>query len=111
MPHLSIDELDVVRTLSITIASAILCTSLVTREPAHSTVRVHCNEVHGTVESTWKLGHVHIEREFLIQHAKHLVLALALEKVDTRANILAVVIISDKLESQGIAACGNAISG
>ena len=58
---LSIDELDVMRTLSVTVSSSVLRTSLVARVLGKTTVLVHLNEVQSTVQTAGKLRDINVE--------------------------------------------------
>jgi hypothetical protein len=53
--NLSVDELDVLRTLSITVSGTILGTGLVARVLGHSSIGIHLSEVQSTVQSARKV--------------------------------------------------------
>ena len=108
MPHLSIDELDIMRTLGVAVTSTILSTSLVAGEFGHAAIRVHLDKVDGTVEATGELGHVNVERELLVLQLEELVSAVVLEEVDTRADV-GVRARGDELEREGAATCGDTV--
>ncbi len=103
--YLAVDELDVVRALGVAIASPVLGTSLVRREPAGATVLVHLDEVERTVETAGEARHVDVEGELLVLQVECLVGAVILgEEVDTRTNVRRVRALGHELETEGIAA-------
>ena len=87
--HGSVNELDVLRALRVTVTSSVLGTSLVPREARHTTIGVHLREVERAVETAGKLGHVDREGELLVLEVERLVLGVGrVHEVDTRANVL-----------------------
>ena len=99
------------RALSIAVTSSVLGTSLVGRVFRHTTISVHLNEVHSTVQTTGQLGHVNVEGELLVEKVEHLVPLVGVHEVDTRANVLAVRVAGDELQSESIAAGGDTVGG
>ena len=85
--HSSVNELDVLGALRVTVASSILGTSLVRREARHTTVGVHLREVDGTVETTGEVRHVDIEGELHVLHVERRVLRVAVHQVDARPDV------------------------
>ncbi len=76
------------RTLRVTVPSAVARTSLVCRELGLSAVLVHGDEVDSAVQPTRKLGDVNVECEFLVEEAEHLVIVLVLHEVHTGTDVL-----------------------
>lgn len=58
------------------------------------------------VETAWKLRHVDIKCELLVIQVEHLVRALGLHQVDTRANVSRVWAVGHELECEGAAGGG-----
>ena len=69
----SVDELEVTRTLRITISSPILRTSLIIRKLRHPAIRIHLRKVYRTIKSTRQLRNIHIKRKLHIQRVEHLI--------------------------------------
>lgn len=105
MTYLAVDELDVTRALRIAVTSTVLGTGLVAGELGHSTIRVHLTEVQSTVETAGELGHVNVESELLVQELEHVVLGLAVQEVDTRADVGA----RHELKSERVAGGGDTV--
>ena len=103
--RLSVDELDVVRTLRVAVTGTVLGTSFVVGELGHTTILVHLDEVDGTVQATTEVGHVNVETELLILQLEELVSAVVLEEVDTRADVAA----SDELEGKSVTGRGDTV--
>ena len=103
---LAVDELDVARALRVAVASAVLGTSLVRREARQAAVLVHLRQVERAVETARQVRHVHVERELLILKMKHLVLRLAARRheVHARADVLAIRVVGDEFQGDGVAA-------
>lgn len=99
--YLAIDKLDILRALRVAIPSAILGTGLVPAERLEPTILEHLAKVHGAVQPARELGDVHVKGEFLVEEVEQLVLVRAGHEVDSGADILAVVVLLDKLEPQG----------
>ena len=102
--YLSVDELDVLRALGVTVSRTELGTGLVVGEASHTTIGVHLDEVESAVETARKLGHVNVECELLVLQVEHVVGRFILKKVDTRADVRAGGGLSDELQREGIAA-------
>ena len=109
--YLSVDELDVVGALSITVAGSVFGTSLVASETGETTVGVHLREVESTVETAGKVGDIDVKGELLVLELEHLIGGIGSQEVDTRADVLAAGVGSDELERQGIAADGDTVGG
>ena len=75
--HLTVDKLDVLRALRVTVPRPVLCPSFIALEPAHPTVLVHLTKVDCAIDSTRKPGHVHVQRELLIQEVEQSILVVA----------------------------------
>lgn len=69
----SVDELQILWALSITVSRSILGTGQVGGVLGHSSVGVHGHEVESAVQSARKVGDIHIERELLTQKLELLV--------------------------------------
>ena len=98
---LSVDPLDVVRTLSVTVARAV-CRACRVARVVETSVLLHLNEVQGTIQTTGELGHVHVECELLVLQSEHVIsLARLVQQVCPGADVLAVLPLSHKLERHG----------
>jgi len=97
---LAVDELDVLRALAVAVPSAILGTGLVALEPRQATVLVHLAEVDGAVQTARELGHIDVHGELLVEQVKQAVLFVAGHQVDAGPDVLAVVVLGDKIEPQ-----------
>jgi len=75
--YLSVDELQVLRALSITVAGAVLGACLVVWVLGKSTIGVHGDEVEGTVQATGQVGHIDVKGELLVLELEHLVLGVS----------------------------------
>lgn len=105
--HLTVDKLQIPRALRVAVACAILGTGLVVLIGGQTTVRVHGDEVQSAVETTWKVGHIHVEGELLVQQLEHLVGVLVLHQKQTRTNVAS----SDEAKGQGIAVSLDTVRG
>jgi hypothetical protein len=85
--HLTVDELDIMRALRITISSPIFRAGIVIRELAHPTVCIHLHEVQRTIEAAGEIRHVDVKGELLVLKIERLVVGLVRHEVDTRADI------------------------
>ena len=103
--YLAVDEFDVLRALGVAVTSSVLGTGLVVGERGLATILSHLDEVESTVDTAGKVGHVDIEREFLVQKLEHLVVLVIRREVDTGANVGA----GDEFEGEGIAAGGDTV--
>ena len=63
--RLSVNELDVVRTLRVAITGTVLGTSFVVGELGHATIFIHLREVESTVETAREVRNVDVKSEFL----------------------------------------------
>ncbi|KAF1789781.1 hypothetical protein GQ600_2574 [Phytophthora cactorum] len=100
---LTADKLQVLRTLRITVARAVLGTSLVGGETLHATVGLHVHEVQSTVQTAVDVRDVHVEGELLVQQLVDLVLFVGFHDVQARAHIGAVRALGDQFEAHAIA--------
>jgi len=101
--YLTVDELDVVWALSITVTGTILGTSLVSGVLGETTIGSHLREVQSTVQTARKVGNIDIESELLVVWLEHLILGVGgVHEVDTGTNVVGVWSLSDVLESQGV---------
>lgn len=107
---LAVDELQVTRALSITVASSVLSTSLVASVLGLATVGVHGDEVQGSVQAAGQLGDIDIEGELLAQKVKHLVLGVGSHQESTATDVL-VGALGDEAESQSSVVGRDAIGG
>lgn len=69
---LTTNELEVTRTLAITVSRSVCCASFVGAREA--TVRGHGDKVQGAIQTTRELRHIHVEGELVAQEVEHLVL-------------------------------------
>jgi len=77
----TIDELDVVGALSITVSSSKLSAGIITISLVSSLF--HINEVESTVDTTWQRGSVDGDGELLSEKLEHFVLRLGVEQVSS----------------------------
>ena len=105
--YLSIDELDVLRALRVTVAGTKLGTRRVGRILRCTAILVHLDEVDGAVETTWEVGNINIERELLVHEFEHLIAGIVLHQVDSRADVGA----GHEVQGEGVAIGGDTISG
>ena len=85
--YLAIDELDVLRALSVAVASSVLGTSLVAGIFRQTTIGVHLDEVQSTVETARQVRHVDVEGELLVFQLEHRVRGVIVHQVDTGADV------------------------
>jgi len=85
--YLSIDELDVLWALRITVSSTVLGASSVVRKPRHTTIGIHGDEVQGSVEPARQVRDVDIEGKFIVLELEHFIFVLGCHHVDTRSSI------------------------
>jgi hypothetical protein len=110
--YFSVDELNILRTLGITVSSSVLGTSLICGVLAHSPVCIHLCKVKSAVKTAREVRHVNVEREFLTQQLKHLIFSCAASghQVCSRADIGRTAALRYKAELDGVAAGRDAIS-
>jgi len=110
--YFSVDELDILRTLGITISGSILGTSLVCRESAHSSVFVHLREIECAVETARKVGHINVKCELLAEQLEHLIFgrAASSHQVCSRSDIARTAAFRHEVELESIARGCDAIS-
>jgi hypothetical protein len=106
---LSVDELDIVRTLGVAVSGSVLGTGLVVTL-VDTTVGGHLDEVESTVQTARQLGGIDVEGELLADEVEHLVLGVALHEVGTRTDVAAGGTLGNELEGQSIAASGDTVS-
>ncbi len=109
LTNLAADKLQVSSTLGVAVTGTVLGTSLVGRVLRQASVFVHGNKVQGGVQAAVDGGEVDIKGELVVHQREHLVLGSAIHKVESRADVGAVVVLGDELESQGVATGGSAI--
>lgn len=107
---LAVDELEVTRTLRVAVARAVLSTSLVRGVLCHATVGIHGDKVECGIEAAWNVGQINIKSELLAKGLEHLVVGAVRHQVRARANVGTISILRYKLQIQGVAAGGDAIS-
>ena len=82
-----VDELEILRALSIAVTGTVFGTSLVGGVLRHATVLGHLREVQSTIETAGKVGDVHIKGELAVQKLEHLVVAVILHEVDAGTDV------------------------
>ena len=63
---LSVDKLEVVRTLRVTVAGAVRSTGLVAGVFGHTAITIHFDKVKGTVQPAWQGGDIGCHGEFSV---------------------------------------------
>jgi hypothetical protein len=102
----SIDEFNIMRALSITVASSEFSTSLVARESRFTSVFIHLDEVKSSIDTTIERVNIDCEGEFFVLQFEHFVVLTGLiGHVSSGTNVAA----GDEVESQVSAGGGNAI--
>merc|ERR1712168_1215431 len=101
-PSLNIDnttnELQIMRALCITVASAVGSSGLVSFIFTHTTILFHFNKVEGTIQATWELRYINIEGELPIQEFEHLILlAAGFHQVNSASIVIRILAVCDKL--------------
>ena len=95
---LSVDPLDVMRTLGVTVAGTIsraCCVPWVVQ----TSILLHLNKVQSAVEAAGKLGHIDCECELLVLQFEHvIVLARLVHQVGSGTNVLGVLALCHKLQ-------------
>ena len=86
--YLAINEFDVMRALSVAVASTILRSSLVTREPRHASVGIHLDKVERAVQAAREVGHVNVESELLVLQFEQRIGAIIVKKINAGSDIL-----------------------
>ena len=103
---LSVDPLDIVRTLGVTVPSPVRGASRVAGV-VETSVRLHLHEVEGAIQTTGKLRHVHVECELLVLEFEHVIpLARLVQEVGPGPDVLGVLTRGDKLEGHGARVVG-----
>ena len=98
---LSVDELDVVRALSITVTSAISSPGSVGGVFRQAAILHHLDKVEGSVQPTVKLAIIHGKRELLVEEVEHhIVLLVRVQEVGPGANVPRVRPFRDKAERE-----------
>lgn len=102
--YLTVNELNIVWALSITVTSSVLGTSLVGGVLGLPTIGGHLGEVQSTVQTTWEVGDIDIEGEFLVVWLEQLILGISgVHEVDTGTDVGRVWAHGDELESERVA--------
>jgi hypothetical protein len=104
----TIDPLQVLRALRITVSSSVSSSCLVGRESSHTTICGHLREVEGTIETTWQIGDINIEGELLIQKLKQVIFGAGVQKVDTGTNV-GLGALGDEIDLERVARGGNTV--
>lgn len=107
--YLAANELQISGALGIAVAGTVLCTGLVGRVLGHASVLVHSDEVEGSIQTALDGGQVDIEGELVVHQSEHLVLAGTVHQVETGANVGAVLVLREELESERVTARGGAV--
>ncbi len=107
--YLTVNELNIMRALRVTVARSIACTGLVRRVLRLAAIFVHGDKVDSAVKTTRKLRNVHVEGELLILQAEHLVIVLVLHQVHARTDVF-LLRRGNKFESESVAAGRDTIS-
>ena len=95
---LSVDPLDVVRTLSVTVSGAVGRACRVPRV-VEASVLLHLNKVQRAVQTAGKLGHVNVERELLVLQFEHVIVLTGLvHEVGSGTNVLGVLTLGHELQ-------------
>lgn len=102
--HLATNELEVTSALSVAVSGTELGTGSVGRVLRLATIGVHGDEVQGRVETTLNLGEVDVESQLVVVESEGLVLLGGLHEIQTRADVLAVGVLLDELQRQGVPA-------
>mmetsp|Transcript_119565 Transcript_119565/g.194468 ORF Transcript_119565/g.194468 Transcript_119565/m.194468 type:complete len:362 (-) Transcript_119565:212-1297(-) len=97
----TINELYVVWTLSIAIASAKLGAGLVCTD-SFPAIFLHLNEVNRAVHATLKLGHISGESKLSVHHLEHLILVVFIH-VQTGTNANTILVLVDKFHFHPLA--------
>lgn len=85
--YLTIDELQIMRTLGITVTSTISSTSLIGGVLGHTTISIHLHEIQCSIQSTWQLAHIYIKSELLVLQVEHLILVGGSQQVEPGTNV------------------------
>jgi hypothetical protein len=104
------DPLEIMRALSIAIASSVLGTSLVGGVFRFISISRHLNEIESTVKTARHVGDIHIECELLVLELEHLIfLTRWVQKVCSRADVLRVRSLSYKVHLDSTIDLGNSV--
>jgi len=106
----TIDELDVMRALSITVTSSKLGSCLVVGVLGHASISIHANKVKSSVDSAIKLGIVNCECEFLSFELEDLILRFVVQHVHSGSNVLCVLTLGHKVQPESGTSGRNTIS-
>jgi len=97
---LAINELEVVRALSITVTHAIFGTSISILRLA--TISIHLHKIQSTIETTIQFGIIHSVGELLVLQLEEHVRVVGIHEVRSRSNILAVRALGHKAKGKRI---------
>lgn len=86
--------------LCITVASSVFGTSLVVVVLGETAIRVHLNEVKGTIETARQIRHVDVEGELLVPKIERLVVGVVGHKIHARANVGGVMVTRYELDGE-----------
>jgi len=104
---LTIDELEIMRALSITITHAIFGTSISILGLA--TISIHLHKIQSTIEATIQFGIIHGVGELLVLQLEEHVRVIGIHEIRPRSHILAVRAIGHKAKGKRISRTLNAI--
>lgn len=104
----TIDELNVVWALGVTVSSSIFGAGFVVAL-VQAAISGHFDKVEGAVETTGQLGNVHVKGELLADQVEHLIFGVGLHEIGARADVARVLALGDEFEGQGIAAGGDPV--
>merc|ERR1719391_454637 len=91
------NELQIMRALCITVASAIGSSRLVSFIFTHTTILFHFNKVEGTIQATRELRYINIEGELPVQQFEHLILLAArFHQVNSASIVIRILAVCDK---------------
>lgn len=85
----TIDKLEILRTLRITVPSTILSTSLVGGVRRETAIRRHLGKVYCAVETTRKVRYVDVKGKLLAQWFENFVFGVAYHQIQARTNVCA----------------------
>jgi hypothetical protein len=105
----TVDELDVMRALSITIANTVVSSSLVAVF-AHTTISIHLREVKGTVKSTREGADINIEGKLSVLKVELHVVVILVQQESSRSNIFSVGVLGHEAKLEGVSLNLNSIS-
>merc|ERR1712168_109496 len=91
------NELQIMRTLGITIPSTVRSSRLVSFIFTHTAILFHFNKVEGTIKAAWELRYIYIESELPVQEFEHLILlATGFHQVNSASIVIRILAVCDK---------------